>query len=304
MRIHSVVLCIGALSLALLSGCANNIPEPQVASSAAQPAYASTFPARLQGIGKSLDESETTLRKFDSNLSGYPAELTDPSWDVVLKVTERSEQAGRSQAYREARKDAFASHDFFQQEGPELTKKIAGTAQYVVKSKGCDVDVTGPIAHALKENVDKTLEKRLRAGNDGQRVVDSYRESLGKKNAAALEKQADEIAEASYLANIGMVESKVELRRLLAEAEQVKKALPDAMAAERAFQSEPGRTEPEKQASHQRLEALQRAQSEIENAVNQARKLDEGIEKRIEAARKSHDEAFQKHLSALKSKKR
>ncbi len=302
MRTCSLLLCLSALFLA--SGCANNIPEPQVASSAAQPAYASGFPSSLQAVAKELDETETNLRKFDANLSGYPGELTDPNWEVVVKVTERSEQAGRSHAYREARRSVRAQHGFFEQEGPELTKKVAGTAQYVVKQKGCDVDVTGPISHALKDNVDKTLEKRMRAANDGQSVVESYRETLGKKNAAALEKQSDEIAEASYLANIGLVEQKLELRRLLADAEAVKKAIPDAMAAERAFQAESGRTDAEKQASHQRLEGLQRAQTELESSINAARKLDENIEKRIADARKAHDEAFQKHLADLRNKKR
>ncbi len=302
MRTCSLLLCLSALLLA--SGCANNIPEPQVASSAAQPAYAAGFPSSLQAVAKELDETETSLRKFDGNLSGYPGELTDPNWDVVVKITERSEQAGRSHAYREARRSVRAQHGFFEQEGPELTKKVAGTAQYVVKQKGCDVDVTGPISHALKDNVDKTLEKRMRAANDGQSVVESYRETLGKKNAAALEKQSDEIAEASYLANIGLVEQKLELRRLLADAEAVKKAIPDAMAAERAFQAESGRTDAEKQASHQRLEGLQRAQTELESSINAARKLDENIEKRIADARKAHDEAFQKHLADLRNKKR
>lgn len=302
MRTCSLLLCLSALFLA--SGCANNIPEPQVASSAAQPAYAAGFPSSLQAVGKELDETETNLRKFDASLSGYPGELTDPSWEVVVKVTERSEQAGRSHAYREARRSVRAQHGFFEQEGPELTKKVAGTAQYVVKQKGCDVDVTGPISHALKDNVDKTLEKRMRAANDGQSVVEAYRETLGKKNAAALEKQSDEIAEASYLANIGLVEQKLELRRLLADAEAVKKAIPDAMAAERAFQAESGRTDAEKQASHQRLEGLQRAQTELESSINAARKLDENVEKRIADARKAHDDAFQKHLAALRNKKR
>lgn len=292
----------GALTLPIASGCAKNLPEPMIASSASEPNYAATFPSRLQQITKSLSEDEANAQTLSSRFAGYPNDLDKPPWDAVLTIAERSSEAGHSQVYVEQRRSFAASRSFFEEEGPELTRKVAGTAQYVVKEKGCQVDVTGPISHALKEGVEKQSEKKLRAANEGQRLIDEYRDTLGKKNAAALEKQSDELAEASYLVDIDMVEQKVALRRMLAEADQIKKTIPEAQAAERAFQSGAGRTEPEKQASHQRMEALNKAQSELDNAVVQARRLDEGIEKRIETAQKTHRDALQKLLDALKAK--
>jgi hypothetical protein len=292
----------GAVLMSLLLGCAKNLPEPNIASSAAEPTYAASYPSKLQQIAKALDEDEANARTLESRFAGYSGDLTNPPWDVVLSVVQRANDAGHSQAYVEQRRAFGASRAFFDQDGPDLIKKVAGSAQYVVKDKGCSVDVTGPIAHAFKDGVDKQLEKRLRGANEAHRIVDEYRDTLGKKNAAALEKQADELAEASYLVDIDIVEQKVSLRRMLAEVDQVKKTIPEAQAAERAFQSGAGRTEAEKQASHQRIEALNRAQSELEAAINSARKLDEGVEKRLEAVKKAHTEAYQKLLSGVQGK--
>jgi hypothetical protein len=285
-----------------LAGCAQQLPEPNVASSAAEPAYAASYPARLQAIAKQVDDDESTARTLQGRYQRYADELDNPPWDVVLTIVRSAHAAGRSQGYVEARRSFAASHAFFEEEGPDLTKKVAGTAQYVVKEKGCSAEVTGPISHALKEGVDKQSEKRLRAGNEAQRQIEEYRDTLGKKNAAALERHADELAEVTYLIDINMVEQKLALRRMLAEAEQVKKTIPDALVGERAFQSGAGRTDAEKQASHQRIEALNKAQGELESAIANARKLDQAIEQRIEAARKAHQESFQKVESILQSR--
>lgn len=284
------------------TGCAQQLPEPNIASSASEPAYAATYPGRLEAIAKRVDDDESTARTLQGRYLGYADQLDNPAWDVVLTIVRAAHAAGRSQGYVEARRSFAASRAFFEEEGPELTKKVAGTAQYVVKDKGCNVDVTGPITHALKEGIDKQSEKRLRSANEAQRIVEEYRDTLGKKNVAALEKQADEIAEVSYLIDVDIVEQKIALRRMLGDAEQVKKTIPDALVAERAFQSSAGRTDAEKQASHQRIEALNKAQGDLERQIAAARKLDQAIEQRIEAARKAHQESFQKFEAIIQSR--
>ncbi len=223
----------------------------------------------------------------------------------MQNVVNRADEAGRSAAYVDARHDFEDTRDFFTQEREEITRKVAGSAQYVIKKKEssqCDVDVSGAVSSSLKDAVDKQLEKRLRAHNDAHLLIDRYRESMGKANAAALEKQADDISSASYSTFIRSIELKVRATRLLDEANQIKKTLDQSIADERAFQAEPGRKEGDKKASNERIAKMEDGKVRIEAAVPQLQALAKEIDQRSQAMNKEYADALEALKKAVAAK--
>ncbi|HKQ68568.1 MAG TPA: hypothetical protein VJT73_04480 [Polyangiaceae bacterium] len=295
-------LLLGGGLLAASLGCAGQKIEPQVASSAGQANYAADYPGALQSTSNDYVNAEGELRRLTTEFPKYPEQLKDPPWTVVQSVVARADEAGRSASYVSARREEENTAAFFTQEKDEITRRVAGSAQYVVKKKECDVDVSGAVASSLRESVDRQLEKRLRAHDDAHLIIERYRDTLGKPNAAALEKQADDISLASYTANIRTVELKVEVARLLDEANQVKKTLDQGVADERVFQSEPGRTAAEKKASNERIAKMEDGKVRIDGAVPKLQVLAKEIDQRNDAMKKEYSDAFDALKKAISAK--
>ncbi len=286
-------------------GCAGQKVEPQVASSAAQVNYAMDYPAALQSTANDYVNTEGDVRKITTDFPKYPDQLKDPPWPLVQNVVSRADEAGRSEAYVDARHDFEGTRDFFTQEKDEISRKVAGSAQYVLKKKecgSCEADVGPAVASSLREAVDKQLEKRLRAHNDAHLLIERYRESLGKPNASALEKQADDISAASYAASIRSVELKVRAMRLLDEANQIKKTLDQSIADERAFQAEPGRKEGDKKASNERIAKMEDGKVRIDAAIPPLQGLVKEIDQRNQAMSKEYNDALDALKKAIAAK--
>ena len=173
---------------------------------------------------------------------------------------------------------------------------------FAAKQKGCDVDVSGAASHALKETIEKRLEKRLREASEANVYIDRNQAALGKDNIEKLHEQADEIAYAAYLSHVVVVEHKVRLRRMLEEAETVKKSLDAGIRAEQAYQAESGRTPAEKKASEERAEKMRTAAAKVDSAVMQARTVSERADERVAAVTKTYDDAIGKLREDLKKR--
>ncbi len=304
MNVHlATLVAVGALSLSTTIGCNRHSGlEPKVASSAAESGYAARYPSELQSTVKNGSDGQSEAKKIFSGFSNYPNELSNPKWPVVKSVIERSDEAGRSHSYIQALKEDRSTRKFYKEEEQELARKVAGSAQYMVKQKGCDVDVSGAVSHALKDTMNKQLDKRLHAHNEAFAVIDKNRESLGKKNADTLENHADAIAYASYLVYVDLIEQQAESNRMLDEASQVRRTLDDAINDERAYQAEAGRTDAEKKASNERLTAYQKSRGELDAAISQAEQAKVDKEKQIEQLQKDYDTALEGLKKAVESK--
>ncbi|MGK3984441.1 hypothetical protein WME99_15455 [Sorangium sp. So ce136] len=281
-------------------GCSAPKPEPEIASSAPQSGYAERYPAELQATATSFSEREDVAKRVTGQFQGYPDQLKEPDWKVVLDVTAQADAAGRSYDYVERVRAVDGAVAFFNDNKEDLTRKVSGAAQYVAKQKGCDVDVTGATSHALEEGVERQLEKYVRDRNEAHRRIDRYRASLGKENAAALEKQADAVSFASYVVHIDMVEHKLRLRRMLEEIEAVKASIDESVEAERAFQSSGKRTDEERKASEARIEELGRSKAMLDSSATQAKQIDESMDERIAAAQKTYREAMDRLLATIR----
>jgi hypothetical protein len=283
--------------------CATQKVEPQVASSAAQTHYAVEFPDHLQSMSNDYVNTEGEVGRITADFPKYPGQLKDPPWPLVVTIVNRADEAGRSASYVDARRDFEATQAFFAQEREEITRRMAGSAQYVIKKKEeCDVDVSGAISSSFKEGVQKQMEKRLRAHSDAFTLIERYRETLGKANAAALEKQADEISAASYATFIRAIELKVRTTDLLQQATQVQKTLDQSIAEERTFQTESGRAAGDKKASVERVAKMEDAKARIQRNVPPLQNLEKEIDQRNAALKKEYSDALDALRKAVESK--
>jgi hypothetical protein len=146
------------------------------------------------------------------------------------------------------------------------------------------------------------LEKRLRAHSDAHTLIERYRESLGKANATALEKQADDISEASYATFIRATELKARATTLVQEAAQVQKTLDQSIAEERAFQAEAGRAAGDKKASAERVAKMEDAKVRIDRAVPALQSLEKEIDQRNTALKKEYGDALEALRKAAETK--
>lgn len=288
-----------ALSLGTVTACSTPKPEPEIASSAPQGHYATNYPQSLTqattGFGKAQNDVRTGIKEFNE----YPSKLKNPSWGHVRDIMKAADGAGRSYAYVERIRRVDGAYAFFSDEKDEITKKVAGSAQYLVKSKGCDVDVSGAVGASLKESVDKQLEKELRDANEGQQLIERYRVSLGKENAAVLEKQVDNVSRMSYLAHVEIVEEKLRIQRMVAEAEDVKKTIDESIRAEKEFQAEKKTTDAEKKASEDRIAEMNKSKASIDAAIKQGQDLLPKLDEQVQGVQKEYDDAFAALLSKI-----
>lgn len=289
------------LTTAATVGCAPPV-EPQIASSAPEAMYAADYPDALSHTMEDINAAEAKTKETAGKFDGYPDALKSPPWPKVVEIVDLADASGRAWAYVEARREVDGARAFYDAEKDELVKKVAGAAGFAAKQKGCDVDVSGAAAHALKDTIEKRLEKRLREASEANVYIDRNQAALGKDNVETLNQQADEIASGAYLAHVVIVEQKVRLRRMLEEAESVKRSLDAGIRAEQAYQAESGRTPAEKKESEERAEKMRTAAAKVDSAVAQARNVSERADERVAAVQKTYDDAIAKLRAEVKKR--
>lgn len=284
-----------ALPCALIlfaAACSAPKPEPEVASSAAQVGYAEQYPEALQHVVESFGRNDDDARSLSGGFSVFAKDLKAPNWKVVGDVYRAANDAGKSRDYVELSEKDEGARAFFTEEQEAIVKKVGGSASFAAKQKGCDVEVSGTVSHALTEIVAKRLEERLRERNEAHRIIERRRAAIGKDESQTLAAQVDQISRSSYLVYIAMVEDKVRLRALLEEAEQVKKTLEDHIADERTYQAESGRTDAEKRDSDARIQMATLSKGQIEGSLTQGREMEKKLDERVQTAQKRHEDAL------------
>jgi hypothetical protein len=291
---------LAVMLLGTVPACSAPKPEPELASSAGHSHYARDFPEKLQAVTKEFGSRRAEARKVMGELNGYPGKLKEPvSWAHVLEIVERADEDGHSFAYVDRLRRVKEASLFFEAEADEINKKVAGSVAYTAKKKGCDEAIAGAAVPALKDGVEKQLEKELHEGSEAHRLIDRYRGELGKENAAVLEKQADDISRASYIVYVEIVEDKQRIVRMVAEADEVRRTLDAAVAAERAYLTEYKKiTEAEKKAAEARIAELGKSKAALDAAIQQAQGVVPSIEDEVKKIQKEYDDA----LAALKAK--
>ncbi len=293
-RVVCLLAIVGAASL----GCTSNARGPVAASSATQPGYAVKYSASLESSSSSVTEGASNAKAATGNFQTRIGELKNVDWNLVTQIVDRADEAGKSSLYAEAYAEDAAMREFWKDEGDAIIGKVSGNAQYTAKQAGCTAEVGGAVSFAMKDSVTKALEKRLRSKNHAHNLIERNRTQLGQANATALEKLADDVALASYIVHVQMIEQRDRLAGKIAEKDTVKATLDRSIKEEQTYAGEAGRTEAEKKGADERIAAYTRAKGEVDQAVTKAQEALKAMDGQIESARKDYDQ----QLAALKNK--
>jgi len=281
-----------------LAACSSSGKGPVLASSSSQTNYAVHYSDELGASAKAVTDAQTREKTLSAGFAARVDELKKPDWDRVQSIIDDSDAAGRSADFADAHADADAVRDFWERDKDAITGRVVGNVQHTTKEAGCTADVAGPTAFALNEGITKQLQKRLRGKNEAFVTIERYRTSMGPQNAAALEKLADDISQASYDVNVSMAQERARLQRIVDDKSDVKKTIDRFVSDENAYQAEPGRTDADKKASADRVTAANKTKGEVDAVAAQAKTILEHMDETIAASKKDYDEA----LKALRAK--
>jgi hypothetical protein len=303
--LHAIVWAVLAVGF---GACSQPKPEPVVASSAGLSGYALAYPAKVNALVAGYNARLAEAGTVEGSFAALPGQLVNPPWPKVKAVIKKADEAGRGRAYADGASEDAAARTFFDEEKEEITKRVANGTQAAAKkqvadtNQTCEVDVYGAVSYSLKEGVSKQLEKRMRSHNEAQVLIDRDEDAFGKKNADPLRDSADGVSRASYLVRVGLVEDKVDLNRLLAEASDVKDTLDDGIEAEKELAAKEGASKTEKQASAERLAVLGKSRADLDGAVAEGKKLPPDMPAQIDKAQKDHAQALDALLDAIDAK--
>jgi hypothetical protein len=294
----SLVATLAATACAPASG-----REPVVASSSGQPSYALRYGDTLAAATKSIGDARTEVRAIAAGLPARADDLKKPDWELVLAVVDASDAAGKSADLVDAHSEVEGVRTFWSHEKDAITAKVSGNAQYAVKQANCSSAdaggaVGGAVAYALHDSLESALQKRLRASNDAFLLIERNKAALGAQNTTSLEKLADDVAQASYLVHVALVVDGERLRRLLADKGGAASTLDRFTQDEKAFQSQPGRSDADKKASGERIVAAGRARANLDAAAAQAEPLMANLKEEVDQSTRDYETA----LKALRDK--
>lgn len=299
--VFAVSLC------ALTFACSTPKPEPQLASPSKEATYAEVWPQELDDLSTQFGQRQESARKLFSAFFLYPTKLKNPKGEWVEPIYRKADAAGRSWNYVERMRKIESAAAFFATEKGEIEKRVAGAAQYAIKENKakcpCTIDVGGAIVASLEDSYGDQLEKRMRERNEAHRVIERWHDTMPKEDVDTLEDQADDLAYASYVVFVELVEMKLKVRRMLAESEEIPKTADAVIAEENAFLAQPGRSDAEKKAAQERIDAMKKSRALAAQSASRAKSLSDDMEKQIAGIQKEYDDAFAFLMQKLSEKK-
>jgi len=287
-----------AAALAALSGCSTQ-PKPVFASSANESSYAEHYPASLLALRTEYAADEAHARETFAAFSNYPGALNAPDGQQVLAVVVRADAAGKSGSYAAQMNEQSSVTAFFNDEKDTLNQKVGGAAAYAAKQKDCTADVASPAVGALDHGIDKAQEDRMRRHNEAQRYIEDHQDALGKANLEKLQKQADDIALASYLVHVRVKVLKSELARLVDESAAVKKTLAQSDTDAQAVLASTTASKSAKATAQARATAAKAASSSIDTETQSAKQALSDMDARSDKLEKDYNAALDTLEKAL-----
>jgi hypothetical protein len=147
------------------------------------------------------------------------------------------------------------------------------------------------------------IEEQLHSESDAHAAIEYNEEAIGKKNVEPLKHQADAVSRASYLSFIGVVRTKVELRSMIEQLDEVKKTLDRAGQDLEAKESAGNLDDAARKKLVDRRARVAEAKQNIDREVDTANSLLEAADKHIEQMQKEYTAAFDSLLERLEQKK-
>jgi len=281
--------------------CAGQKLHPVMASSAESTPYAVGYPDDLEATRGLLAEEKTQAQTLSAGLAAQTQELKTPlDTELALRIVDAADEAGESESYTRARAQERAVREFWEEERGPIGARVNGAVQQKASEAKCESteQLTSSVSYALREGVDKQLERRLRSQNEAHLLIDRNKSSLG-ANVPVLQKLADDVTVNSYLVHNALIEDANRISRMLAERRTVERTLDDAIEEETRPPTAP-QSAAERKASAERLAALTKARDALSSASANA----EGEVKNAEEQTKTAQSEYDAALSALRDELR
>jgi hypothetical protein len=282
----------------LAAACAERQVVVRSDSSAEAASYAASYPERLTAGTTMLKEDAEQVRSLNRELAGRDKDLPQEAEPVLLlEIIEAADSAGRSQAFVDANHEARSVRGFWEEErGPIIGRANNAVQKQATEKNIQDLDVGPQLSYAVKDGIDKQLEKRLRENNEALRLIEINKAALGAGNVARVQKLADDIAMASYLVNVAIVEDRDAIERLNSERRSVESSIDRALEDEQHYRERTAKTPADRRASEERTQRLQKAKGQLAPEADKAEASVRDIDPAIQQARDEYDAA----LNALK----
>ena len=288
--------------LLLLGGCAEKQLTPTIESSAEESSYAVAYPPLLEERRKQLVADKTMSSELTAKVRDHEIKANaDPK--LLEEIVESADAAGRSSTFVAAQREARAFRTFWEEERGAIGARVAAAAQKQIADAGCGqpVDVGGATSYALREGFDRQLEKRVREHNEAQHVIERERTALGNGGTKELEDFADEIAYASYLVYVGLVDDKSQIEGMLSERRSVASTLDSRLKAEQEYLAQ-AKSKEDKKASEERIAALQKSKDSIDTATADAEAEIKELEQTIRQAQTDYADARDAQLKRIRER--
>ncbi|HEY6880223.1 MAG TPA: hypothetical protein VI299_19500 [Polyangiales bacterium] len=282
-----------------MSACAGGNASSALRSAADGTSYALRYPQRLADAERALAEDKQRAHTLNEDVSRITElKIGDPT--LARRVADEAHAAGTSAAFAQAYAEERSIAAFWSDERNGLAARVNAATQKELASSPCAQKDLGPtVQHALKDGLDKPLERRLRANNEAHRTLELHRARLPPGSLPSWQRAADLIALASHYANVVIPADARELARLLDERADVERTLGRAVDDERAIQTDPRAGE--QRASQERVVEIEKSRAAIAPTAERARGAGERAQADAERAQEEHRAALervQQHFDA------
>jgi hypothetical protein len=295
--------CLFGWAVISAVGCAGKQLTPTIESSSAESSYAIAYPVALEHQRKQLVDDKTKATELTGQLRERELKTNaDPK--LLEEIVEASDDAGRSQTFVAAQREARAFRAFWEEERAPIASRVTAAAQKQIADAGCaqEVDVAGATNYALKEGFERQLEKRVREHNEAQHLIEHNRGAFPGPALAEIQKLADDIAYASYLVNVALIDDKDNVERMLSERRSVAGTLDDSLEHERKYLSEQAKTKEEKKTSEERIAELEKSKAALDAAVHNAEGESKELDQTIRQAQGDYDAAYDGLVERIKAR--
>jgi hypothetical protein len=294
MRCSTLVLCT-SFSLLTSLACSKQ-PAPLTASSGEQPSYAEQYPARLNTLRTRFAADEAKVQAGLPQLEPAAQKLGNADPATVKQLFELADAEGKSAAYADQSLESNAVARFWDEEKQPLHQKIGGAVSYAGKQKSCSKecgdDLGGVAAGASDRAVEKQLEERQERLGEIHRFVEEHEDELGKPNLEAAEKQANAIAQLSYLTHVRLELYRRELEGTLNDQSDVRSTLERTEKESDAILADPKASKTRRAVAEKRKASANAARAALDGEVEQAKTALKDMEQREKQVLADYDKSF------------
>lgn len=276
----------------VVSACAGQRLTPVVASSTTSIDYAIRYPDLLGATADRFVKDKQRARELTSKLPREaPRAKPDEPAGLVLRVIDEADLDGRRDAYVRAQRSQRELVAFWESERGAIASQISTAANKQAAADGCTrYDAKTSVPQALREGVTRQLEEHARKESAAQVTLEQGKSRLSPATRTALRRTAEDVAQASYLVYVGLVEDAAELQRLLEEHPQVVATLQNVIEYERGRQS--AKLQPhERKASQTRVAEVSARIAAADSAKVRAENALRDYEVEVENARVAYQQA-------------